>query len=225
MTMLDAPLLALSLDEVAKETIRAAFWGPNCQSHKVGPARIDLQSYWLHYQKRCHHTLHGYSCGLDAKTHGDIVEIARLLRRGMHRDDITSKLQGISTEERCSPDSLGASIDLTASLLLMTDFGTLDNAFSGRTQLTWTIGSLAQAVQAHFSEPPALSLEKVKLEKRFNIESLRRIARIEIVWTDNLADHLRLTNDDTRVHIFHHASFLRCQNEGFVYPNIRRRQS
>ena len=33
------------------------------------------------------------------------------------------------------------------------------------------------------------------------------------MWTDNLADHLRLTDDDKRVHIFHHASFLEAQRE------------
>jgi hypothetical protein len=37
------------------------------------------------------------------------------------------------------------------------------------------------------------------------------MAGLEIVWTDNLADHLRLTDDDTKVHIFHHASFLEIQ--------------
>jgi hypothetical protein len=53
--------------------------------------------------------------------------------------------------------------------------------------------------------------EHVKLEKLFNAYNLSRIARIEVVWTSNLADHLRMQDDDTRVAIFQHAFFLENQ--------------
>jgi hypothetical protein len=34
--------------------------------------------------------------------------------------------------------------------------------------------------------------------------------------TNNLVDHLRLTDDDTKVCIFNHASFLKMQNQSYV---------
>jgi hypothetical protein len=39
---------------------------------------------------------------------------------------------------------------------------------------------------------------------------------MEIEWADNLADHLRLTDGDKKVAIFHHASFLECQLKKYV---------
>jgi hypothetical protein len=56
--------------------------------------------------------------------------------------------------------------------------------------------------------PQTMMRENVKLEKIFNARNLERIAGIEIRWTSNLVDHLRMRNDDTAVEIFHYASFL-----------------
>jgi hypothetical protein len=51
--------------------------------------------------------------------------------------------------------------------------------------------------------------ESVKLEKIFNARNLEHIAGIKVRWTSNLADHLRMRDDDTAVELFHYASFLR----------------
>jgi hypothetical protein len=34
------------------------------------------------------------------------------------------------------------------------------------------------------------------------------------VWTSNLADHLLMRDDDTKVILFHHACFLRKHRDG-----------
>jgi hypothetical protein len=65
-------------------------------------------------------------------------------------------------------------------------------------------------MEAYF-KPTLVSNDIVKLEKIFTAQNLVRIAGLDIIWTGNLADHLRLTNDDQRVHVFHHASFLQVQ--------------
>jgi hypothetical protein len=75
----------------------------------------------------------------------------------------------------------------------------------------WTSDPLEEFIHAYFNAPRALGQETVKLEKIFNARNLGRIAGIEIEWTNNLADHLRLTDGDKKVAIFHHASFLECQ--------------
>lgn len=72
-------------------------------------------------------------------------------------------------------------------------------------------------VANNFNAPQALSREHVKLEKVFIGRNLRRIAGINIVWTDNLADHLRMLEHDTQVAIFHHGFFLDAVAGSFTF--------
>jgi hypothetical protein len=53
--------------------------------------------------------------------------------------------------------------------------------------------------------------DSIKLEKSFNALNVQRIGGIKIWWTNNLADHLRMMDDDKAVFVFHHASFLEHQ--------------
>lgn len=55
--------------------------------------------------------------------------------------------------------------------------------------------------------------ERVKLEKIFNAKNLGQIAGIDIIWTDNIADHLRVSDEDQKVALFHHVCFLEYQKE------------
>ncbi|KAK0752898.1 hypothetical protein B0T18DRAFT_312886 [Schizothecium vesticola] len=87
----------------------------------------------------------------------------------------------------------------------------------GGRHLEWRDGSLGDFVRVYFSPVPVLGHERIKFEKTFNALSLNRIAGLEIQWTDNLADHLRLVNDDQAVRVFHHATFLRNQDQK-IFP-------
>jgi hypothetical protein len=68
------------------------------------------------------------------------------------------------------------------------------------------------------STPPACTHRHIKLEKQFNALNLQRIGGIRISWTDNLADHLRMMDDDKTVAVFYHASFLEYQKQKYVHP-------
>ncbi|OCL07582.1 hypothetical protein AOQ84DRAFT_408652, partial [Glonium stellatum] len=83
---------------------------------------------------------------------------------------------------------------------------------SNQTCISWTDGLLKDSVIEHFSRAPVLK-DRVKLEKVFNALNLHRIAGIEIHWTNNLADHLRMMEDDRKVALFHYESFLHIQNK------------
>jgi hypothetical protein len=98
----------------------------------------------------------------------------------------------------------------------MMEFCSLEYSFSGGEQLHWTEGSIKDCIGKHFKVPENLT-EKVKLEPAFTTLNLGRIAGLEIEWTANLGDHLRLKDDDKTVAIFHHASFLECQHKRFVF--------
>ncbi|KAK4198777.1 hypothetical protein QBC40DRAFT_283234 [Triangularia verruculosa] len=76
--------------------------------------------------------------------------------------------------------------------------------------LQWDQGPIRDFVHGFFSETPKLTFERIRLPKTFDAWSISKIAGIHISFTDNLADHLLLTNDDSTLLIFHHASFLEC---------------
>ena len=60
---------------------------------------------------------------------------------------------------------------------------------------------------------PTLSCEHVRLPKSFDAWSIEMVGGIEIAFTDNLADHLLLVEEDSKVLIFHHVSFLEVQRQ------------
>ena len=79
---------------------------------------------------------------------------------------------------------------------------------SGETKLDWKDGTIKDLVNSEIVCQSDMN-EGVKLEKIFNARNPERIAGIKIRWTSNLADHLRMREEDTAVEIFHYASFLR----------------
>ncbi|KAK3390749.1 hypothetical protein B0H63DRAFT_390356, partial [Podospora didyma] len=96
-------------------------------------------------------------------------------------------------------------LNLAINLLLMIRVGTDAQRLP---PLQWTGGTLRQFASIRFSEPPQLEYESVNLERSFNAWSVQAIAGIEVQFTDNIRDHLLLFDRDTKVYIFHHASFL-----------------
>ncbi|KAK0649057.1 hypothetical protein B0T16DRAFT_427974 [Cercophora newfieldiana] len=175
----------------------------------------NLDNYWAYYAKECSNALHDSGRHVATRTHADIVDCVSKLQGDMLRSDIKYCLRSKLTSRHPDEDEmLDNSIDLSASLLLMTNFGSYSYGFSGKTSVHWTKGSLRQFIQNYFEPERKLVNESVKLERIFKASNLDRIAGLEIEWTDNLADHLRITDDDKRVHIFHHASFLEAQRIG-----------
>jgi len=106
-----------------------------------------------------------------------------------------------------------SSIDLAVRLVLMLDIGELRNAFSGRRRLIWVDGSLQEFVRDIFPDKKSLSHDGVKLGTPFTARNLDRVTGFRVELTTNLADHLRLRYEDKTVSMFHHASFLRCQQK------------
>ena len=103
---------------------------------------------------------------------------------------------------------LDALLDLAAGLYLTVSIGSLQNSLTPGRAIAWEDDwTLAEKVHTSLWPAPQLS-EHVKLPKSFTAVNLERIAGIKIVWTSNLADHLSLTSDDTKLILFHQASFL-----------------
>jgi len=197
------------------------------------------QAYLDFYAKECILALHDGGRHILARTHCDVIDLAHFLQRATPsstppftvratREDAKTWLrQKLTKAHQNEHELLDYSVNLVAKLLLMTEIGGPEYGFSGRQKLIWTQGPLKDAVQQHFDEQkPKLGTEGVKLDRLFTARNLGRIAGMKIEWTDNLADHLRVMDEDTKVAIFHHASFLKNQHhglfpQGFVEETLR----
>jgi hypothetical protein len=198
-TLLDTP------QPGTQRTITDNFWG-------ASPQRHSLEAYWSFYFDQCMQALHDDGQHIQARTHQDVLEIVGFLRGGQPRDEIRHVLRQRFTKQHDNEDELvDNSIDLAAYLLLMIEFKDISYGVSGRSKLSWNGGSLQDCVASHFSILPALGHEGTKLPRTFNALNLERIAGVRVVPTSNLLDHLRLTHDDTRLLVFHYASFLKVQ--------------
>ncbi|GFF31107.1 hypothetical protein IFM58399_02777 [Aspergillus lentulus] len=195
-----------------KHLIAERLWGPQPIvqqfSNGVRSYEIELDAYFRFYIASCARTLH-YSGGhMSVQTHRQLMDIAQQLRSGCSRDTIRNSIS--------PPDSLyqaDATIDLAAQLLLMLNFRSPPYAISGTEKVLWAEGALESSIQQHFSPEQALIDTAVTLDAEFTGYNIEKVAGIEIFWTDNLADHLRLIEGETKVAIFHHVTFLECQKQ------------
>ncbi|RYP61195.1 hypothetical protein DL771_010201 [Monosporascus sp. 5C6A] len=213
---IDSSLLDHSLSSFTKSAIAEAFWGSHhLQSFRAVDTNFDC--FWAYYSKKCNHALHDGGRHVAARTHRDIIDVVRQLKLGANWADIRRSLRPKLTIPHANEEELlENSIDLAANLLLMCDCGSFSHGFSGRMELKWREGPLGEFLTNYFGEEPVLDSDRVKLDKNFIARNIVRIGGVQIIWTDNLLDHLRLTDDDKRVHIFHHASFLEHQRQSLL---------
>jgi hypothetical protein len=202
-------------------------WGLTVRPSQYYNSDFAFDTYFSYYTAQCNDALHDGGRHVSVRMHGDVITIAQDLKSSQTRAAIKSTLASkMRTPRPANEDEiLDGSIDLVLRLLLMVEFGHLQYGFTGRKQLVWDSDSLEEFVHGYFNTPRALGQETVKLEKIFNARNLGRIAGIDIEWTDNLADHLRLTDGDKKVAIFHHASFLECQLKKYVIVHNSTKQS
>nr|CDP28668.1 Putative protein of unknown function [Podospora anserina S mat+] len=138
------------------------------------------------------------------------------LHDGKTREQLKTLLK--STISSASDEECERYIDLAARLLTMMKIGVPKNQLMARRFLRWEQGTIRDFVSNFFKESPKLSYERIRLPKIFNAWSINKIGGINICFTDNLADHLLLTDDDSTLFIFHHASFLECHLQPFSSP-------
>jgi hypothetical protein len=200
------------LDHDTKREIIKHFWELTVPKEQSCAREINCDPFFQYYTDHCLDALHDRGRHTCARSHRDIIEIVQHLKDGLTRGEIRPLLKSKLSKPMSNEDELlNSAIDLAASLLLMIEIGCLQYGFSGQKQLVWTQNSLESCVRDHFNHAPILGNESVKLEKMFNAWNLGRIGGIEIIWTTNLTDHLRMMGEDKKVAIFQHATFLENQ--------------
>jgi hypothetical protein len=106
---------------------------------------------------------------------------------------------------------LDGSLKLATRIFAMISIGPLASEISAKHSLPWTQGTFSDAVHDYFNQPPHIELDSKDdvVSKDLTCHSIERMSGIEVLWTDNLLDHLRLVEGDKKLCVFHHASFLR----------------
>jgi hypothetical protein len=213
MSSLDSSLLGdypLAIRPLAADYL----WGQR-PSHFIFPEeKQNLQayfdSYFKYYVQQCdligRHENGEYS---SIETHRDIMTIAQLLQQPLSRAEVRKHMSDVL--KTAKEEQHENAINLVSRLLLMIRVGEVQHDFSKGSYINWEEGDLREFVYNHFAANPTRGHDSIKLEKSFNALNVQRIGGIKIWWTDNLADHLRMMDDDKAVFVFHHASFLEHQ--------------
>jgi hypothetical protein len=209
-----------------RQTVVEHLWGTR-QSPRddlpEGKAQLDafFDTYFEYYAAQCA-TIDGKHSSVE--THSDIIDIALLLQQPLPREEVRKQMSDFLKD--AGEDQHNSSINLVARLLLMIKFGDVPHECLGGRPVEWNSGTFSEFIHGHFSPPPAYSSpacthDHIKLGKQFNALNVQRIAGIRIFWTDNLADHLRMMDDDKTLAVFYHASFLEYHLHKYVYPSSR----
>lgn len=226
-TCLLESVTVLPISPEAKSTLLSSLWGPNLPSRGIQSAAVDTNPFFEYYSQQCdifsveQSTIEapGNATQLGISTHHDLVgmieHIRTTARDRKHTVHDLQRLQpGYDPEAKAlsygsdnEDQIVNNSMDWAARILTMMEIGRPRCAFSVRKPLLWDTGSLREFVANHFN-PEAKEAGHVRLQKIFHARNLERLAGIQIEWTNNLADHLTLKDDDTKVLIFHHATFL-----------------
>jgi hypothetical protein len=178
--------------------------------------RCPHTSFLAYYTNQCRHALHDRGRHILVRSHQNILDITSQFRHGATRKEIEhGQKQLFTSKSNIEGEIINNSIDLAARLYLMINIGDLRYAISSGTPLIWKDGSLSNYLSDYFKCPQILGDSNIRFEKLFNAYNMKRIAGIRVTPTNNLIDHLRMT-DETTVEIFHHASFLKhVQNQLF----------
>jgi hypothetical protein len=204
--------LDFPLSSKTKQSILDIIFDYNSDGDIDPAVYIPSDGYFSFYTR----IVEGCPARVTPETHQDIANLVNLLKRpestrNSVQDILRSKFLGHQPEDR--DEILESWISLATRLLLMVPTRRLLTTgraitVSGETKLDWKDGNIKDLVNKQFISQTAMK-DTVKLEKIFNARNLERIAGLEVRWTSNLADHLRMRDDDTAVEIFHYASFLR----------------
>lgn len=143
-----------------------------------------------------------------------VSDVAHLLRSKLsHAEVVSSVKQQLSVgKSQVTVEYCEELVCFTARLLVMMNMGRFMSEAHLRRNIAWESSSLRDCVDEYSGETSKMSCESVKLPKAFNAWSIDTVGGIKVRLTDNLADHLLLVEDDTTVLVFHHASFLECQD-------------
>lgn len=210
---MDISLQKYPIPQYMRTRLLQGLWkecGPTTES-----ASLDMSCYFDYHSTRCQRFSRDGSNHICITAHDTLVEIAEQILADTTRHEVYLFVPGKQPKYYSHGDPASTThttLDLCARLLLMAEVGVQKFGFSRCNPLAWSSHqTLRQAVESHFQPEKELQPDDPRLGKMFTARNLTHIGGMKIKWTSNIVDHLLLSDDDQTVFIFHHASFLRCQ--------------
>ena len=220
---LDCKLSIIPLTEDVRGAITKSLWGETSDGQFYTSAVKDLDTYFSYWGDECR------VARTTSRCHRDVLNVVeRLKQPDGTRDSIKEGIDQDDSDAISNYEELvDASVALAVRLWLMVYIDSVGLSQTvGHTQARWEQGTFQDFVAGVFSPDHGLH-SNVKLERLFNARNLERIAGVRVTWTSNLADHLSMRDDDTRVLVFHHVTFLECHQssswyaQAHTYPPVR----
>lgn len=154
-------------------------------------------------------------------THWHLVEIIALLKdHGSTREEVATTVMQNPVIAH-SESLVRTLVDLAAGLWLMLSISKYPGDISYDEPIVWRDHEKLTEEQHELKKGPINnhfshhynSTDLVKLPQAFTAAHLERIGGIKMIWTSNLADHLLLKDDDTKLMLFHQISVLQLHKE------------
>jgi hypothetical protein len=150
------------------------------------------------------------------RKHRDIAAVAKRLEDGYTKEEITQSLLTLDTQQRPTDAKIRmaeGSLRLVARLMSMVDIGPLPYGVQGWAPLLWSDDSWSlKTMLGQYFQKSSTDSTGIKFGEEFTAYNLQQFAGVKIQWSSNLANHLRLMDNDTTICLFHHVTFLKHQN-------------
>jgi hypothetical protein len=183
-----------------RRALIAAIFAIPADNEQLGGSEDAFSAYFTSwYEDQCSDST------VSKMTIGDILSIMTLVRGNLEtRQSLRNKALQIH-QQQFREHEIDIAITLAARLWSLSYVDGRKPPFSTGNAIDWIAGSLNDTLAAYFQPS---STEKGKLPRFFTAEKFDRIAGFKIIWTGNLLDHLKMTDDDKAVYLFHQVSFL-----------------
>jgi hypothetical protein len=199
-------------------------WNGSTAAHNFIQDSCYFDSFFEYYDQQCTAARHDAKNQEVFRTHRDLLKIideVRNVNRTKSSIKSSLRLKLLLPDSDDTNQLLDDGIDLAVRIWLMLFIGEYRQIIGpAQRHIVWEEDdSLKRLLELEFSPDVAVK-DNVKLERLFTARNMERIAGLEIIWTSNLADHLRLFDDDSRVAIFHQACFLKNMQSQYVFDVI-----
>ncbi|KAI4210005.1 MAG: hypothetical protein LQ351_007112 [Letrouitia transgressa] len=214
------PLLQPLQDLTSRCSFLKSVYNLNLGLKEVQQTDGGFESYFARYSNLCNLAVLR-NRQIEVLTHGQLLEAISQLRSPAWPRETTHIIAALVIKESQTDVDRGFAetlIDLAASVWSSIAIGKFPGDISNDEPVEWRQGALftrlsdpefsGSLVGKLFSGHYATN-EVVKLPQSFTAAYLEQVGGIQIRWTNNLADHLLLKDDDTKLMLFHQVSALR----------------
>ena len=187
---------------------------PELQKSTVQATDNAYESFFSRYSQLCRLAVNK-DREVEKLTHWHLVEVVALLKNhDSTRGDVVAMV--MQDQVVAHSQSLARTlVDLAAGLWLMLSISMYPGDISYDEPIIWRDYEKLRDDQYCNQAPINKSFshlynltDLVKLPQSFTAAHLEKIGGIQVIWTSNLADHLLLKDDDTKLMLFHQVSIL-----------------